>query len=595
MTSKELRNKFLDFFKSKGHEILPASSLTPSELDPTALFISAGMQPLVPFLLGEKHSAGNQLTNIQPCIRTDDIDEVGDNTHLTFFEMLGYWSLGAYWKKEAIEFTFEFLTRELNIDLESLAFTCFEGDAKAGIMQDTESAQIWENLGVAKERIAFLGYKDNFWGPVGGSGPCGPDTEIFVWTGAGCAPKEFDPSDKNWVEIGNDVFMAYQKSDGKYLPLEQRNVDFGSGFERLLMTLNGVDEIYKTDLFELSIKKIEELSNLKYGDKNDEAYIAEDKQCWVDVRKQFRIIADHIRSAVFAINDGIIPSNKDRGYIVRRLIRRAVVKAHDLKIKENFSKEIAECVFETYNGVYDFKRDIILSELEKEENRFRVTLAGGLKLLQSKHKLTGQDLFDLYQSFGLPLEVSLEEAKNHNIEIEPGAITSYEDLFKVHQELSRTASAGMFKGGLVGETEQTTKYHTATHLLLAALRQVLGDGVHQKGANITDERIRFDFSYPEKMTPEQIKQVEDIVNSKIAADLAVDMKEMSQDEAQKCGAMGDFAAKYGDKVKVYNIGDFSKEICGGPHVEHTGLLGHFKITKEESSSSGVRRIKAILE
>lgn len=603
MNSKDLRQKFLEFFEKKGHKIVPPASLVPSGLDPTALFISAGMQPLVPFLLGEKHSSGEKLVNIQPCIRTDDIDEVGDKTHNTFFEMLGYWSLGSYWKKEAIEFTFEFLTKELNIDLKNLAITCFKGDPGAGIPRDDESADIWENLGIPEARIAFLGYQDNFWGPVSGEGPCGPDTEIFVWTSASLAPEKFDPADKNWVEIGNDVFMAYKKSGGQYLPLEQKNVDFGSGFERLLTTLNNVDEIYKTDLFVPIIAKIELLSKLTYGDKNDEDYIEDDKQCWVDVRKKFRIITDHLRAATFAINDGVLPSNKGAGYIVRRLIRRAVVKANQIEIKENFTAEIAEKVFEIFDGIYEFNRDLIIDEIKKEETKFRATLYAGLNILQSKKEISGKELFDLFQSYGLPVEVAIDEAKNQNIKISSEAMGHFDQFMLEHQEKSRTASAGMFKGGLTSQSEQATKYHTATHLLLAALRQVLGEGVHQRGSNITDERLRFDFSCPDKLTDEQIKKVEELVNNNIKTDLPVSMEEMNMEDAKNYGAIGEFGEKYADVVKVYSIGNpstssgspFSREICGGPHVEHTGELGQFKITKEESSSAGVRRIKAILE
>ena len=594
MNSQELRTKFLDFFKSKGHEIVPSSSLVP-ENDPTVLFNVAGMQPLVPYLSGAKHPQGEKLTNIQRCIRTIDIDEVGDKTHTTFFEMLGYWSLGSYWKQEAINLTYEFLTKELNIDPAKIAVTCFEGDQKNDIDRDDESAEIWKSLGIAEERIAFLGYDDNWWGPAGATGPCGPDTEIFAWTGAGDAPEKYDPTDKKWVEIGNDVFMAFSKNgDGQFAPLVQKNVDFGAGFERILMVLNGFDDVYMTDLFTSLIAEIELISGQKYADKT----------------REFRIIADHIKAAVALINDGVVPSNKDRGYILRRLIRRAIVKAKQIGIEENFTAKIAQKVFEIYTGTYEFDDNNVIAELEKEEIRFRQTLVSALNDLESyqnmtsgdfpaeigkKYEIDGEILFNLYQSKGLPLEVSLEEAERLGIPVKKDAAAIFEVSLKNHQELSRTASAGMFKGGLVGQTEQTTKYHSATHLLLAALRQVLGSEVHQRGSNITDERLRVDFSWPEKMTDEQIKETENIVNEKIQADLPVSMEEMTQEDAKNCGAIGEFGDKYGFKVKVYTMGDFSKEICGGPHVERTGELGHFKITKEESSSSGVRRIKAILE
>ena len=611
MNSKELRNKYLDFFEKKGHKVISSASLLP-ENDPSVLFTTAGMQPLVPYLLGEKHPAGDKIVDIQKCLRTVDIDEVGDKTHCTFFEMLGYWSLGAYWKKEAISFTFEFLTKELNIDLNKLAVTCFEGDEVKGIARDTESAEIWQSLGIPTERMAFLGYEDNWWGPAGTEGPCGPDTEIFMWTGAGDPPVKFDPSDKNWVEIGNDVFMAYNKNaEGKLEPLAQRNVDFGAGFERVLMTLNGYDEVFKSDLFTPIIEKIEEISGLEYGDKTDEEYIAEDKQCWVDVRKQIRIIADHIRAATLLINDGALPSNKDAGYIVRRLIRRAIIKGKKINPHDNaFSVDpidllnITKEVFKVYKGVYEFNEVLIINELTKEIEKFGRTLEQGLKEFEKvKKDLNGAIAFKLYETFGFPLEMTEEIARESGIKIDK---TDFEKAFREHQELSRTASAGMFKGGLADAGEQTKRLHTAAHLMLAALRRVLGDHVYQKGSNITPERLRFDFSHSEKMTPDQIKKVEDLVNEQIGADLPVDMQEMTLEDAKDCGAMGVFESKYGEKVKVYSIGDsstpdghseppFSREICGGPHATRTGELGHFRIVKEESSSAGVRRIKAILE
>ncbi len=443
----------------------------------------------------------------------------------------------------------------------------FVGDEN--ISEDSESLAILKTI-KDLHKIVPQGAEDNFWSLGTENSPGGPTVEFYI----------------DNVEIWNLVFNEYIYQNGKYVPSQLKGVDTGMGFERLLASLNNFDNVYETDLLSPIISKIKEVAGSFHPFHE----------------KDFRIIADHLKAALFLLNEGVLPANKDQGYIVRRLIRRAIIKLNGLGVRENVLKEIAQTVFTIYTGVYDFSIYTVLPELEKEEVRFRVTLASGLKLLQSKKVLTGQDLFDLYQSYGLPLEVSLEEAKNHHINIEENALDSYNELFKSHQELSRTASAGMFKGGLVGQSEQTTKYHTATHLLLAALRQVLGDGIHQKGANITDERIRFDFSYAEKMTPEQIQQVEDLVNEKIKADLQVSMQEMRLEDAQNCGAMGDFATKYGETVKVYSIGNystteppFSREICGGPHITNTGILGHFKIIKEESSSAGVRRIKAILE
>ncbi|MEI7791874.1 MAG: alanine--tRNA ligase [Candidatus Berkelbacteria bacterium] len=579
MNSKVLRQKFLSYFESKGHKIIPSASLVP-ENDPTVLFTTAGMHPLVPNLMGEKHPSGAKLCNIQRCVRTGDIDEVGDKTHCTFFEMLGYWSLGDYFKADAIKFIFGFLTEELDIDPKNLAVTCFEGDEKNGIPKDDEAADVWKSLGISSERIAFLGREDNWWGPAGTTGPCGPDTEVFVWTGGGDAPDKYDPTDKNWVEICNDVFMQYNKTkDGKFDLLAQKNVDFGGGMERILAYLDGRDNVFQSDLFNLILSEIERLSGKKY-----ENYI-----------KEFRIVADHLKAATFMISDGVVPLNKDQGYVLRRLIRRAIVKAHQIGISENFTHKIAEKVFETYDGDYPFNNQLVLSELEKEETKFRKTLKDGLKVLDSFKEIDSKSLFDLYQSFGIPLEISLEEANIRGLNIKAETIQQFEELVREHQALSRTASAGMFKGGLADDGVATRRLHTAAHLMLAALRKVLGDHVYQKGSNITAERLRFDFSHPDKMTPEQIEEVEKLVNEQIELDLPVIMAEMSLDEAKKFGAMGVFDSKYGEKVKVFEIGGFSKEICGGPHASYTSELHHFKIQKEESSSSGIRRIKAILD
>jgi len=587
MNSNELREIFLKFFESRGHKILPSASLVP-ENDPSVLFTTAGMQSLISYFLGEQHHLGDKLVNIQKCIRTDDIEEIGDESHLTFFEMLGYWSLGGYWKKEAIQYTFDFYTKEIGIDSRELAITCFQGDEKNGIVRDTESAEIWKSLGISKERIAFLDYADNFWGPSGIEGPCGPDTEIFVWTGEGESPKIYNNKDKRWVEIGNDVFMEYnKKSDGTFEPLKQKNVDFGAGFERVLAYVNGKNNVFETDLFLPIINKIEKIFGKKYVC-HSELSGEESSYC-----TEFRIIADHIKAAVFAINDNILPSNKDAGYVVRRLIRRAVVKAKQLGIEKEFIKEIAMEVFKVYSGVYKFDEEMIISELQKEEEKFRQTLEKGLKIFESqKENLNGKIAFDLYQTYGFPWEMTVELAQQENIKIDKN---EFEAEFKKHQDLSRTASAGMFKGGLQSGGEMETKYHTATHLLLASLRKVLGGDINQKGSNITAERLRFDFNYPEKLTPEQIQKVEDLVNETIKQDLSVEMQEMSLEEAKKSGAIGVFENKYSDKVKVYSVGEVSCEICGGPHAKSTGELGHFKIVKEESSSAGVRRIKAILE
>ena len=571
MTSQELRNKFLNFFKDNDHLIFPSGPLVP-EGDSSVLFNTAGMQPFKRYYSEPDLAPAPRLTTCQKCIRTGDIAEVGDDTHLTFFEMLGNFSFGyptkegSYFKKEAIAFAWKFLTEVLGVKSHRIYATYFGGSEN--ISEDKESLEILNTID-GLQKIVPQGADDNFWSLGTEGSPGGPTVEFYIED----------------VEVWNLVFNEYVFVGGKYVSSEFKGVDTGMGFDRLLSALNGTNIVYETDLFMPIIDKIREIAGSFHPfHKND-----------------FRIIADHVKAAVFLLNEGVLPSNKDQGYIVRRLIRRAIIKLNGLGVKENVLKEIAQTVFDIYteaqNGksLYDLSIYTILPELEKEEVRFRVTLADGLKLLLGKKNLTGKDLFDLYQSFGLPLEISLEEAKNHHIEVEASAVLDYEELFRGHQELSRTASAGMFKGGLVGQTEQTTKYHTATHLLLASLRQVLGQDVHQKGANITDERIRFDFSYPEKLTDEQIQKVESLVNEKITQDLQVNMQEMKLEDAQSCGAVGDFANKYTDRVKVYSIGDFSKEICGGPHVANTGGLGHFKIIKEESSSAGVRRIKAILE
>ena len=583
MKSSELRQKFLNFFKSKGHKIITSASLIP-ENDPTVLFTTAGMHPLVPYLLGEKHPEGKRLTDSQKCFRTVDIDDVGDDTHNTFFEMLGNWSLGDYWKKEAISWSFEFLTKELKISLDRLAVSCFVGDSDAP--KDEESARIWEDLGIKKERIAFLPKEDNWWGPAGETGPCGPDTEMFYWKLNGTeAPEVFDAKNKNWVEIWNDVFMQYVKDEkGNFNPAKQKNVDTGMGLERTLSVLNGKENVYETDLFLPIINKLEEISRKKISEEN---------------KKSFRIVADHIKASIFLIATGIEPSNLGRGYILRRLIRRAIRHGKLLGLKENFIVEVYPAVVEIYGGFYPEIRngkDFIFEQLKAEEEKFNLTLENGLREFGKLDNVSGKDAFDLYQTYGFPIEVTEELAREKGITVD---MEEFKKELEKHQELSRTASAGMFKGGLADASEKTTKLHTAAHLMLAGLRKVLGDEVFQKGSNITAERLRFDFSHKEKMTAEQIKAVEDFVNEVIKNDLSVVCEEMSLEKAKEVGAMGVFESKYGDKVKVYKIVKdgkiVSSEICGGPHVERTGILGHFKITKEESSSSGVRRIKAILE
>ena len=585
MQSSELRQKFLDFFKKNGHKIIPSASLIP-ENDPTVLFTTAGMHPLVPYLLGQNHPDGKRLVDSQKCIRTGDIEDVGDDTHLTFFEMLGNWSLGDFWKEEMIKWSFEFLTKELNIPLERLAFSCFEGDKNAP--KDEESAKMWQDLGIKKERIAFLPKEDNWWGPAGKTGPCGPDTEMFYWKlNDKPAPKVFDAKDNNWVEIWNDVFMQYVKDEnGNYNTAKQKNIDTGMGLERTLCVLNGKENVYETDLFSNLIERVEELSGKKY--ESD--------------KKSFRIIVDHLKAATFIIGDvkGVTPSNVGQGYIVRRLIRRAIRHGKELGIqKEGWLKEVAEVVAENYEDVYPGIKEnlnFISAELNKEEEKFNLTLEKGLREFEKLKTISGKDAFDLYQTYGFPIEVTQELAKEKGLKID---LNEFEKELEKHQDLSRTASAGVFKGGLADHSEVTTKYHTATHLLLAGLRKVLGAEVYQKGSNITAERLRFDFSYKDKMTSAQLKDVENFVNGIIKKDLPVSFEEMSIEKARELNAMGVFGSKYGERVKVYTVGAgdnvASREICGGPHVEHTGILGIFKIQKEESSSSGVRRIKAILE
>jgi len=597
MTPIELRQKYLDFFKAKGHAVISSASLIPDN-DPTVLFTTAGMHPLVPYLMGGKHPVGARLTNCQKCIRTSDIDEVGDTTHHTFFEMLGNWSLGDYFKEEAIKMSWEFLTSSewLNLDKSRLAVSVFKGDKNAPF--DQEAHDIWLGLGMSEAKIARLPKKNNWWGPAGITGPCGPDTEMFYWVGdPEKTPDSFNDDNPLWVEIWNDVFMQYnKKADGTYEPLKQKNVDTGMGLERIMAIMNGFDDNYKTDLFKNLIFRIENLSGKKYG-------------IDTETTKAMRIIADHLKAATFIMGDdkGIGPSNTDQGYVVRRLIRRSIRYGKQLGIKESpWTKEIAKIVAHDYAGVYpELQKNInrVIDQFKEEEAKFAKTLEQGLRELENIKKekqVSGLSAFNLYQTYGFPIEMTEEELKKENLNIEYEKLRAdFVENLKKHQNLSRTASVGMFKGGLADASEATVKYHTAAHLLLAALRKILGDHVIQKGSNITAERLRFDFAHKEKMTDGEKQQVEDLVNQAIKQNLTVAWEEASLEDAKNSGAHGIFDTKYGEKVKVYTIGFnsnyFSKEICGGPHVENIGQLGHFKIKKEESSSSGVRRIKAILE
>lgn len=566
MKSSELRQKYLNFFAKHNHAIIPSASLIPK--DATVLFTTAGMQPLVPYLLGETHPQGKRIVDIQKCIRTGDIEEVGDDTHLTFFEMLGNWSLGDYWKKESITWSFEFLTKELQIPLEKLAVSCFLGDENAP--KDEESARIWESLGIPKERIVFLPKEDNWWGPVGDSGPCGPDTEIFYWKNTGMpVPSHFEAKDKNWVEIWNNVFMQYVKTqDGQYLESEQKNVDTGMGFERTLAILNGFENVYQTDVFM-------PILDVFTHDVSE---------------KKKRIIADHAKASVFLIADGVVPSNKDQGYILRRLLRRMMVHLRGIQIDPFLPMKKA---IEIYQGVYNLDESKILAVAQEEFEKFEKTLTAGLKAIEKMESINGKEAFMLYETYGFPLEVLEEMHQVENREV------FFEEL-KKHQELSRTASAGMFKGGLADHSPETVKLHTAHHLLLASLQEMFGKQVKQRGSNINQERLRIDFSFERKLTDEEKKQLEDLVNDKIARKLSVVKREMPREEAEKIGAEMEFGVKYSNTVSVYFIEDengnaISKEFCGGPHVENTGELGKFKILKEEASSQGVRRIKASLE
>jgi alanyl-tRNA synthetase len=591
MNATLLKEKYLAFFTSKGHAIIPSSSLVP-EHDPTVLFTTAGMHPLVPFLLGQPHPLGKRLVNVQKCVRTGDIDAVGDATHLTFFEMLGNWSLGDYFKQEAISWSWEFLTSPswLAITPNNLAVTCFAGDSDAP--KDSQAAEIWLKLGVPKERIAFLPKADNWWGPAGTTGPCGPDTEIFYWKNQSRpAPKQFDPSDKNWVEIWNNVFMQYDKqANGTLAPLAKPCVDTGMGVERTACVLQGKESVYDTEIFTPLFDELERLCGKEYG----------------EAENSFRIIADHMRSATFLLGDerAVVPGNVDQGYVLRRLLRRAMRHAHTLGIKDGMCTSLAKVVIGLFGSQYPLlvhKQATILDELQKEEAKFSLTLEKGLKefekmvgaLATSHHPiLSGKDAFLLFSSYGFPLEMTIELAKERKLAVQTNG---FEKEFEKHKELSRVGAEQKFKGGLADTNTKTVKLHTATHLLNEALRKILDPSIAQKGSNITEERLRFDFNFPRKLTPQEVQALEDEVNRVINQQLPISKEEMTPLEATQRGAQSEFGARYPDKVSVYSMGTYSKEICMGPHVENTRELGTFKILKEEAVASGIRRIKATVQ
>ncbi len=601
MTANELRRKYIEFFLTKEHKEIRGKSLIP-ENDPTVLFTTAGMHPLVPYILGEPHPAGKRLVNFQKCIRTGDIEAVGDPHHLTFFEMLGNWSLGDYFKEEAIRMSYEFLTSGewLGLSADVLSVTVFAGDLPGAegepVPPDEESAAVWRSLGIPDDRIYFLPRSDNWWGPAGATGPCGPDTEMFIDTGrepcgTGCRP---GCHCGKYFEIWNDVFMQYNKNaDGTYVPLKRTCVDTGMGIERTAAVLQRKTSVYETEMFVPLIQVIEELSGVMLGASDD-----------LDI--SIRIVSDHIRTAAFILGDekGVKPSNLGQGYILRRLIRRAIRHGRKLGVKGSLLLKPAERVVEIYHSTYpELKQNVqvILEELAAEEQRFVKTLKHGEiefeKLLPNllknpKKIIPGRVAFKLYDTYGFPIEITEELAREHGFTVDR---EGFQQAFEKHQELSKQGADKSFKGGLADHSEMTTRLHTATHLLHQALRMVLGDHVQQKGSNITPERLRFDFSHPEKMTPEQIKKVEEIVNDQIKGDLPVSMEIMSITEAKDAGALAFFGDKYDEQVKVYTVDGFSKEVCGGPHVEHTGALGRFHIKKEQSSSSGIRRIRAVLE
>ncbi len=578
-----LKDLYINYFVSKGHKQIPSAPVVP-ENDASVLFNTAGMQPLIPYLMGNTHPYGTRLCDYQKCIRTNDLDEVGDTYHHTFFEMLGNWSLGDYFKKEAITYSFEFLTKVLNIPVERLGVTVFAGNDI--IPFDEESKSIWLSLGIPEERIAATS-EDNFW-IAGETGPCGPDSEMFYWRSDDEIPKSFDPEDKRWVEIWNDVFMQYEKkADGSVIELPKKNVDTGMGVERTTAILEGVNDNYASSIWSDVISKIEEISGKSYKDD----FLS------------MRIIADHIRTSVFILGDdaGVVPSNTDRGYILRRLIRRMIRHARKLNIdlNSNFEVVLAELIINKYSKYYDElakNKERIIEELTKEKVKFSKTLEKGLRVFEKEtaglDKIDKDLAFKLYDTYGFPIELTTELADEKHMSVDTDG---FKEKFKEHQEKSRTASKGMFKGGLAGDSETETRYHTATHLLNAALKITVSEDVHQKGSNINNERMRFDFSCDHKLTQEEIKNTEDLVNKWIKEDLPVSVKQMPKEEAVRIGAEHMFIERYPDIVTVYFIGDVSKEICMGPHVKSTSEIGTFKIVKEEASSAGVRRIKAVIE
>ena len=589
--SSELRSMFLKFFKDHGHAVISSASVIP-ENDPTVLFTTAGMHPLVPYLMGAKHPAGNRLTDVQKCVRTGDIDDVGDFSHLTFFEMLGNWSLGDYFKEQMVPWSWEFLTRPgpLGLPKDRLAFSVFAGDADCP--RDEESAELWRKCGVADDHIFFLPKENNWWGPAGITGPCGPDTEMFIITdkepcGPDCSPA---CSCGRYLEIWNDVFMQYnKKADGTFEPLAQKNVDTGMGLERTICVLNGKKSVYETDLFADILQKISELSGKEYGSDDE-------------TTRAFRIIADHMRTSTFIMGDdrGVSPSNVDQGYVLRRLIRRAVRYGMGIGMPEGFTGEVAKVIIEQYKDVYpELKRNeaFVLEQLSLEESRFARTLKQGNrefeKLVEKVQdgQIDGVSAFHLYDTYGFPVEMTQELARERGLTVD---MDGFHECFRKHQATSQAGAEQRFKGGLADHSEQSARLHTATHLMHAALRKVLGPEVAQKGSNITAERLRFDFSFGRKMTKEELAEVERLVNEAIESHTPITCEEMTVAEAKEQGAIGLFESKYGEQVKVYTMGPYSKEICGGPHAQNTGDLVSFKIKKEESSSAGVRRIKAVI-
>ena len=589
METINLKDKYLKFFESKGHKVIPSAPIIP-ENDPTCLFNTAGMQPLVPYLKGEPHPEGKRLTDVQKCFRTNDLDSIGDTTHHTFFEMLGNWSLGDYFKEDAIAWSYEFLTKTLNIPAERLAVTVFKGNHL--VPADNESAEIWKKAGIKEDRIAFLGEEDNWWPNMELTGPCGPDTEIFYWRSNEAIPEKFDPENENWVEIWNNVFMQYNhETDGTFKPLKNKNVDTGLGVERVTAILEGYTDNYKSSVWRDVISKIEEISGLSYEDKKN--------------ARAMRIIADHIRAVVMIAGDdaGIKPSNTDQGYILRRLIRRIIryAKKLNIDINSDWEQTLATMIIEKYSKYYselERNKDVILQVLKDEKVKFNRTLEKGLREFEKETRnIEGKEInkdiaFRLYDTYGFPIELTEELAKENGLTVDT---EGFKHKFAEHQEKSREGASQKFKGGLASTGEMETKYHTATHLLNAALKKVLGPHVHQKGSNIPAERMRFDFSHNSKMTEEEKQKTEDLVNEYIKMAIPVEKLEMKKEDAINAGAEAMFVDKYGDIVSVYKIGDVSMELCGGPHVHNTSELGHFKIKKEEASSAGVRRIKAILE